>query len=94
MLRLYLSFSFVFVLCSGYPLSIIVVGVGDGPWDKMHEFDDNIPARAFDNIQFVNFTEIMSRNIPQSHKEAEFALAALMEIPLQYRATLELRLLG
>ncbi|XP_047943681.1 E3 ubiquitin-protein ligase RGLG2-like isoform X2 [Salvia hispanica] len=82
------------VRASGYPLSIIVVGVGDGPWDKMHEFDDNIPARAFDNIQFVNFTEIMSRNIPQSHKEAEFALAALMEIPLQYRATLELRLLG
>ncbi|KAG8385913.1 hypothetical protein BUALT_Bualt03G0094500 [Buddleja alternifolia] len=82
------------VKASEYPLSIIVVGVGDGPWDIMQEFDDNIPARAFDNIQFVNFTEIMSRNVPLSHKETEFALAALMEIPLQYRATLELQLLG
>ncbi|KAL6565646.1 hypothetical protein OROHE_004701 [Orobanche hederae] len=82
------------VKASEYPLSIIVVGVGDGPWGVMHGFDDNIPARAFDNIQFVNFTKIMSRNVPLPHKEAEFALAALKEIPLQYRATLELHLLG
>ena len=98
----------------------------------MREFDDNIPARAFDNfqvsrgallpffinkdmlaypmtgnlryviffffwsasLQFVNFTAIMSKNVPQPRKETEFALAALMEIPSQYKATLELNLLG
>ncbi|KAL8461734.1 hypothetical protein ACS0TY_033003 [Phlomoides rotata] len=82
------------VKASEYPLSIIVVGVGDGPWDMMREFDDNIPARVFDNIQFVNFTKIMSRNVTLAQKEADFALSTLMEIPIQFRATQELHLLS
>ncbi|XP_076922030.1 E3 ubiquitin-protein ligase RGLG2-like [Bidens hawaiensis] len=75
-------------------LSIVLVGVGDGPWDMMKEFDDNIPDREFDNFQFVNFTEIMSKNVASIRKETEFARSALMEIPPQYKATIELNLLG
>ncbi|KAJ0629422.1 putative transcription factor C2H2 family [Helianthus annuus] len=82
------------VQASKLPLSIVLVGVGDGPWDMMREFDDNIPARDFDNFQFVNFTEIMSKNVPPMRKETEFALSALMEIPTQYKATIELNILG
>uniref|UniRef100_A0A803M709 RING-type domain-containing protein n=1 Tax=Chenopodium quinoa TaxID=63459 RepID=A0A803M709_CHEQI len=82
------------VQASAYPLSIVLVGVGDGPWDMMREFDDNIPARAFDNFQFVNFTQIMSKNLDPSKKQTEFALSALMEIPSQYKATLEHGILG
>ncbi|KAF5958826.1 hypothetical protein HYC85_006051 [Camellia sinensis] len=51
-------------------------------------------CRSNCNSKFVNFTEIMSKNVAQSRKETEFALAALMEIPSQYKATIELNVLG
>lgn len=108
--------------CSSYALSIVLIGVGDGPWEDMRKFDDKIPKREFDNFQvsshfqllfhlysellldldldlllyakFVNFTEIMKKDSPASAKETAFALAALMEIPFQYQAAIELGLLG
>ncbi|KAF3676309.1 E3 ubiquitin-protein ligase RGLG2 [Capsicum annuum] len=82
------------VTASMYPLSIVLVGVGDGPWEDMQKFDDRIPAREIDNFQFVNFTAIVNKHSTDSEKEAAFALAALMEIPIQYKAARELGLLG
>ncbi|XP_060084694.1 uncharacterized protein LOC132563955 [Ylistrum balloti] len=70
------------IQASQYPLSIVVVGVGDGPWDLMEEFDNHLPSRTFDNFQFVNYHEATSKS---KHPDANLALHVMMEIPLQYK---------
>lgn len=79
------------VRASAHPLSILIVGVGDGPFDLMETWDDELPARRFDNVQFVNAGRITGVNV--RNRDAAFAIAALQEIPDQYAAVRRLRLL-
>lgn len=76
---------------TNYPLSIICVGVGDGPWELMEEFDDKLPKRRYDNFQFVPFNETMAR---AENREVTFSIEALQEIPEQYQTIKKLGLLG
>jgi len=47
--------------------------------DMMEKFDDKLPARRFDNFQFVDFAKLLRYN--RQYPEVGFATAALMEIP-------------
>jgi len=81
------------VKASNYPLSIVLIGIGDGPWDMMSRFDDNIPYRAFDNFQFVSFTEQMLKS-SSSKKEGDFALSTLMKSAGHFEAASSFQLDG
>jgi E3 ubiquitin-protein ligase RGLG len=86
------------VRASDYPLSIIVIGVGDGEcpdlgerWPTMKKFDDSITGRKFDNLQFVDFVQVMKQGAGDINY---FALHSLMEIPAQYKFIKKSGLIG
>uniref|UniRef100_A0A1I7TYZ7 VWFA domain-containing protein n=1 Tax=Caenorhabditis tropicalis TaxID=1561998 RepID=A0A1I7TYZ7_9PELO len=76
-----------------HPLSIIVVGVGDGPWDMMRVFDESLPKRPWDNFHFVEFHDIIKKSTSIEDGDVKVAVQSLLEIPDQYRCICELGLL-
>ncbi|KAF1793257.1 Copine [Phytophthora cactorum] len=76
---------------SKYALSIIVVGVGDGPWKEMEQYKSTLPTRKFENFHFVNLNRVMRENPEQP--ALSLAIAALAHIPDQLAAIRRLGLL-
>lgn len=74
---------------SNYPLSIIAVGLGDGPFSTMIKYDDKLRRRKFDNYNFVDFNRVFAL-YPFLRKSEAFATDALQEVPAQYKACVTL----
>ncbi len=70
---------------SQWALSIVIIGVGDGPWDEMKHLDNDLPERKFDNVQFVDFSATFTAKGVED-TDLEFARVAIQEIPAQYKA--------
>lgn len=70
---------------SELPLSVCVVGVGDGPWDTMNTLYEGTDARRFDNFTFVNYSEIQQQasGMPAGAFDPRFADEVLHKVPKQ-----------
>lgn len=76
------------IKASYYPLSIVCIGVGDGPFTLMKKYDDIMnEGRRFDNFQFVDFSPYI--NTPHLER---FLVECLQEIPEQYQEIMKLKL--
>ena len=64
---------------SEVPLSIVAIGVGDGPWGVYEAFNDHLHWRKFDNFTFVSWAEVAGAKFPAY----ELAKRALTQIPSQ-----------
>ena len=80
---------------SKLPIAIIVVGVGDGPFDDMARLDDEVGGRLFDNLNFVSLEEVKAECARTGESlEQELALACISEIPKVVAACERLRYIG
>lgn len=81
-----------------YPISIVCIGVGDGPFGDMQKLDDKLKSghKYKDNFQFVNATKVRNKvkDRDDKQKDAYFAYKALEELPKQYEQIIEANLLN
>ena len=69
---------------SNYPLSVVAVGLGDGPFKRMRILEDNISGRKFSNVNFVNFTKMEVEAKKYKTPKMMLATAMMQKIPYQY----------
>merc|ERR1711871_1271392 len=64
------------------PIAIVVIGIGDGPWDDLESLEYRIPPRRFDNWCFVSHAEMRKRC--RNNFDAQFAQVLLEKLPEQF----------
>jgi E3 ubiquitin-protein ligase RGLG len=79
------------VEASKLPIAIIAVGIGDGPWDELRRFDDDVKGRKFDNFCFVELAGVQ-KNAKADGVSFAAALACdvLTELPSAYADSVRL----
>ena len=88
------------VEASKAPISVIIVGVGDGPWEDMHAFNASVHeptsggygVRKFNNCNFVCLEDLRAA-ASGSGGVANLQQAALRDIPRQLEDMLKKKLL-
>lgn len=78
---------------SNYPLSIVTVGLGDGPFKVLQSFDTQYYSRRFDNFHFINFTELEVKFAKHDRPDLMLATELFSEVPRQYQMIRKLGLL-
>ena len=70
-----------------FPLSIVMIGLGDGPWVDMNLFDGGLSERAWDNFNFFEFDKVVkgTASAAERRKEDKFEHHVLEELPEQYK---------
>ena len=71
---------------SNYPIAITAVGVGDGPFNTLMEFDNLKSGRLFDNFHFIDFTKFESHSRPFERPDLVLATQVFNELPDQFTA--------
>lgn len=67
-----------------YPIDIVVVGVGDGPFDAMERLADKLILKTkFNNFKFVDYNQIVKGS---KTPDMQFALHAFNDLPRHYAA--------
>ena len=81
-----------FISASKYPISIVLIGVGDGPWNDMHDLERTVQEKSiFNNMRFVDYHRTIHK---AKHPDVLLALNILMDIPDQFKTINELHYIG
>lgn len=77
---------------SKYPISIIILGVGDGPWEDIQELGKVAQEKSiFNNFRFVDYYRTIYK---ARHPDVLLALNSLMDIPDQFKMINDLNYIG